>query len=71
MTLAASRVPITEPFRIHIADGWFFMGSDGSQTGKSPVHRVWLDSFAMAATRVTVEEYAQFLDATKSEPPPY
>ena len=51
-------MPITEPFRIHIAADWFFMGSDAGQTGESPVHRVWLDSFAMAATQVTVEEYA-------------
>jgi sulfatase modifying factor 1 len=71
MTLPANRVPLTEPFRIHIAADWFFMGSDGDQTGESPVHRVWLDSFSMAATQVTVEEYARFLDATKNPPPPY
>ena len=64
-------MPITEPFRISIAADWFFMGSDDGQAGESPVHRVWLDSFAMAATQVTVEEYTRFLDATKSEPPPY
>jgi formylglycine-generating enzyme required for sulfatase activity len=58
MTLAGCRMPITEPFRIHIAAGWFYMGSDFGQSVESPVHRVWLDSFAMAATQVTVEEYA-------------
>lgn len=46
------------------------MGSEGGPTGEGPVHRVWLDSFAMAATQVTVEEYARFLDATGSAPPP-
>jgi formylglycine-generating enzyme len=71
MTLIACRVPITEPFRIRIAAGWFSMGSDVGQTVESPVHRVWLDSFAMAATQVTVEEYALFLDATGNVPPPY
>src|SRR3954451_4567019 len=71
MSLAACLVPITEPFRILIAAGWFFMGSDVGQSGESPVHRVWLDSFAMAATQVTVEEYARFLNATSSEPPPF
>jgi hypothetical protein len=50
MTLIACRVPIIEPFRIHFAPGWFFMGSDVGQTVESPVHRVCLDSFAMAAT---------------------
>jgi formylglycine-generating enzyme required for sulfatase activity len=71
MNSVTCRVPIAEPFRMHIAAGWFFMGSDVGQTGESPVHRVWLDSFAMAANQVTVEEYGRFLDATKSEPPPY
>lgn len=71
MTLIASRAPTTEPFRIRIAAGWFFMGSDVGQTVEGPVHRVWLDSFAMAATQVTVREYTQFLDDTGRLPPPY
>ena len=70
MTLVACRGPITEPFRIHIAAGWFSMGADLGQAAESPVHRVWLDSFAMAETQVTVEEYARFLDATGGGPPP-
>ena len=64
MCLVPCRVPITEPSRIHIAAGWFFMGSEVGQAVEAPVHRVWVDSFAMAATQVTVEEYARFLDAT-------
>src|SRR5258708_12001371 len=68
MTLIACRVPITEPFRIHIAPGWFFMGSEVGQTAESPVHRVCLDSFPMAATQVTLEAYARFLDATGNTP---
>ena len=64
-------MPITEPSHIHIAAGWFSMGSDAGQDVEGPVHRVWVDSFAMAATQVTVEEYARFLDATGSMPPPY
>lgn len=71
MTVFAFRVPTTEPLRIHIAAGWFSMGSDVGQTAEGPVHRVWVDSFAMAATQVTVEEYTRFLDATGSGPPPY
>ena len=47
------------------------MGSDADQAVEGPVHRVWVDSFAMAATQVTVEEYAGFLDATGNMPPPY
>jgi formylglycine-generating enzyme required for sulfatase activity len=64
-------MPITEPSLIHIAAGWFSMGSDAGQAVEGPVHRIWVDSFAMAATQVTVGEYARFLDATGSVPPPY
>jgi formylglycine-generating enzyme required for sulfatase activity len=63
--------PITEPSRIHIPAGWFSMGSDIGQDVESPVHRVWVDSFAMAATQVTVAEYARFLEAAGGMPPPY
>jgi len=71
MTLVACHVPITEPPRIHIAAAWFSMGSDVGQSVEGPVHRVWLDSFAIAATQVTVEEYGRFLEATGKMPPPY
>jgi sulfatase modifying factor 1 len=69
--LVSCRTPITEPSRIHIPAGWFSMGSDIGQDVESPVHRVWVDSFDMAATQVTVAEYARFLDATGGTPPPY
>src|SRR6201996_6958778 len=62
---------VTEPLLIQIDAGWFQMGSDTGQEVESPVHRVWVDAFAMAATQVTVEEYARFLNATRSMPPPY
>lgn len=65
------RVPVTEPVRVQIAGGWFAMGSDVGQSVEGPVHRVWVDSFAMAATQVTVAEYARFLDATRRMTPPY
>jgi len=71
MSLAASRPPIMEPLQIEIAAGWFFMGSDAGQDVETPIHRVWVDSFAMAATQVTVAEYARFLDASGTIPPQY
>ena len=70
MTLNPRRVSIPKPFLIPIAAGWFLMGSEVGQSVESPVHRVWVDSFAMAATQVTVAEYARFLDAAGHEPPP-
>ncbi len=60
---------ISEPIRIRIAAGWFSMGSEAGQTVESPIHRVWLDSFAIAATQVTVQEYGRFLDATGTYSP--
>ena len=71
MSPVAGCAPITEPRRVHVAAGWFSMGSDAGQPVEGPVHRVWVDSFAMAATQVTVEEYARFLGATGRTPPSY
>jgi len=70
MTSIAHRAPVTEPTRIPIPAGWFSMGSDAGQASESPVHHVWVDSFAMAATQVTVEQYERFLSATGNVPPP-
>jgi sulfatase modifying factor 1 len=69
--LVPGPAPVAEPLQIPIAAGWFCMGSDIGQDVESPVHRVWVDSFAMAATQVTVGEYARFLGATGAAPPPY
>ena len=61
---------IAEPSLIRIPAGWFLMGSEAGQDVERPVHRVWVDGFAMAATQVTVEEYGRFLKATGRETPP-
>jgi formylglycine-generating enzyme len=71
MTLPASPVSISEPFLIPILAGWFSMGSAAGQAVESPVHRVWLDPFSLAATQVTVQQYAHFLRATGNPPPPF
>lgn len=55
---------------IEIPAGWFQMGWTAGQDVERPVHRVWVDSFALAETQVTVAEYARFLDATYRPPPP-
>jgi formylglycine-generating enzyme len=55
---------------IEIPAGWFEMGCDAGQDVERPVHRVWVDSFTIAETQVTVAEYAKFLDATLRPPPP-
>jgi formylglycine-generating enzyme required for sulfatase activity len=56
---------------IEIPAGLFSMGSSSGQDVEGPVHRVWVDAFAMASTQVTVAEYARFLEATGTAPPPF
>jgi sulfatase modifying factor 1 len=59
-----------EPRLVVIPTGWFWMGSESGQENERPVHRVWIDSFYLAACQVTNAEYIRFLDATASEVPP-
>jgi sulfatase modifying factor 1 len=59
-----------EPAMARIPEGWFAMGCENGQENERPVHRVWVDSFELAAFQVTNAEYAQFIEATKHQPPP-
>jgi formylglycine-generating enzyme required for sulfatase activity len=63
--------PATEPALVRIPEGWFLMGSESGQDCERPVHRVWIDSFLLAATQVTNAEYERFLHATSAPPPPF
>jgi len=47
------------------------MGCEQGQDNERPVHRVWLESFALGKHPVTNSEYNLFLDATGSVPPPF
>ena len=60
-----------EPAWIQIPAAWFLMGSNSGQDCERPIHRVWIDSFQLAATQVTTAEYDRFLRATSSVPPPF
>jgi len=64
-------VPATEPETVRILEGWFWMGSDTGHDNERPRHRVWLDSFYLAARQITNLEYARFLEATSKQPPPF
>jgi formylglycine-generating enzyme required for sulfatase activity len=46
------------------------MGSEDGAGDERPVHRVWIDAFALGATQVTNAEYALFLQSTGHPPPP-
>ena len=54
---------------VQIPAGGFLMGSASGQDCEQPVHRVWIDSFLLAATQVTNEQYGRFLRATSTQPP--
>ena len=53
-----------------IPEGWFLMGCQTGQDNEGPVHRVWVDSFQLAAHPVTNGQYAGFLQETGTAPPP-
>ena len=47
------------------------MGSESGQDNEKPVHRVWIDSFWLAACQVTNFEYSHYLSALTVAPPPF
>jgi formylglycine-generating enzyme len=64
-----SEAPVP-PKCVEVAAGWFWMGSESGQDVEQPVHRVWVDAFAIAETQVTNSEYGRFMRATNAVPPP-
>jgi formylglycine-generating enzyme required for sulfatase activity len=60
-----------EPELVRIPEGWFWMGSDSGQDNETPLHRVWVDAFLLAACQVRNSDYSQFLQATKHAAPPF
>jgi formylglycine-generating enzyme len=63
--------PTPEPKLVTIPAGWFLMGSDNGQDNERPIHRVWIDSFRLAAHQATNSDYTQFLHHTGKLPPPF
>lgn len=61
---------LTEPAIVRIPAQWFWMGCETGRDDEKPVHRVWVDSFELAAHQVTNAEYQCFLAATKVSAPP-
>src|SRR5450755_5002880 len=59
------------PGLVLIPAGEFLMGCDAGQDNETPVHRVWIDAFHLAARQVTNADYARFLGETASPPPPF
>jgi formylglycine-generating enzyme required for sulfatase activity len=58
-----------EPELVCIPTGAFLIGSEEGPKNEQPIHRVWVDAFALAVHPVTNHEYAHFLEATGHPPP--
>ena len=58
-----------EPLMVRIPGQWFCMGCETGRDDEKPVHRVWVDSFELAACQVTNAEYQYFLAATNTAGP--
>ena len=59
-----------EPVMVRIPEQWFLMGCETGRDDEKPVHRVWVDSFELAAHQVTNAEYRLFLTGTNAAAPP-
>jgi sulfatase modifying factor 1 len=67
----SSRPRYLEPDLVVIPEGAFLMGCETGQDNERPVHRVWVDAFALARRQVTNAEYGLFLEDSGSAPPAF
>jgi formylglycine-generating enzyme len=58
------------PEVVRIPEGWFYMGSEDGQDNERPIHRVWIDSFALGIHQVTNAQYACYLASAGAPAPP-
>lgn len=75
MTAASTKLnnpglPFMEPVMVRIPEQWFWMGCETGRDDEQPLHRVWVDSFELAAHQVTNAEYRCFLAAKSLAAPP-
>jgi formylglycine-generating enzyme required for sulfatase activity len=64
-------MPGIEASLVPIAGAWLAMGSEDGADDERPIHRIWVDAFALGAWQVTNAEYSLFLQSTGQPPPPY
>ena len=55
---------------VEIPAGEFWMGCETGRADENPVHRVYVDAFAMGATTVTNQQYRLFAEAAGEAVPP-
>ena len=69
MELTGENPKSIAPETVVIPEGDFLMGSTNGAPNESPMHRVWIDAFAIAKYPVTNLEYATFMEMTGHSPP--
>ncbi|MBM3121897.1 MAG: formylglycine-generating enzyme family protein, partial [Chloroflexi bacterium] len=57
--------------RVSVPAGEFVMGSDDGRDNEKPMHRVYLDSYAIGRFEVSNAQYARFMRATGQGAPKY
>jgi formylglycine-generating enzyme required for sulfatase activity len=62
---------VIEPRLVIVEATSFAMGSDSGRDDERPVHRVWVDSFAIGACTVTNAEYDVFVQSTRCPAAPH
>src|SRR5262249_31938960 len=62
MILVKPLIEDFEPEMVMIPEGHFLMGCDRGADNEQPVHRVWVDRFAMARTAITNRLYCLFIE---------
>jgi formylglycine-generating enzyme len=67
-TADGSALPVPE--LIEVPAGEFWMGCETGRADENPLHRVWVDAFAMSATTVTNRQYQAFAQAGGQAMPP-
>jgi sulfatase modifying factor 1 len=63
------QLEIYQPKLAPIPGGEFCMGCELGRADEKPVHRVWVDAFAMGTTTVTNEQYLEFVREAEREMP--
>jgi formylglycine-generating enzyme required for sulfatase activity len=59
------------PEMVSIAGGTFLMGCERGQENETPVHRVWVDGYAIAKFPVTNHQYKVYIEDAAVAPPPF
>ena len=62
---------VVNPEMVIIPAGSFLMGSDQGQENEQPVHRVWIDAFAIGKFPVTNREYKIYVEGKTAPAPPF